>query len=528
MRKFTTLGLLCFVPFIATAQESGALRVKVVDGVSGRPVPDVTVVVFDQKRVPDQPAESRSSSSDERGVALFEGLPAGSYRLKVEHSGFGYSRNRIGRDSLQPLVEVLGGGGTVEQVCKLFPPGSISGKVVDAEGLPLRGVKVVAYTLEHLDGETKLREERSSVSGPEGLYRIAGLDSGFYRLRATPSPSTLGKQRESSFYPVGMDAQAAAPVVVLSGQESSGFDFKLLEVSAWPVEGKVSFEEPIASSVIYVERVESLGADKQRVSLNRDLTFRIPALTPGFYRMSALLSAATDDKTPRREAGSLDFTVKDSPVEGLLLPMRSRMVIRGTISAGRGTPLPPNLKITLRPIQTNGISLKPSESRPDGKGEFQFEGVAEGPHFLNIQGLPSGLYVKRMLSGTRDVLRAPFIPAAGESLEIEIAEGSAISGVSLAERDKPVAGAVIVMMPGENIASNTSWKWIEESQSKGQFRKNGIPPGVYRIAAFYSLDMAMLADVAYRRKVWNEGIELSFPERHGAVVQVLVKESPQP
>ncbi|MFN9429206.1 MAG: carboxypeptidase-like regulatory domain-containing protein [Acidobacteriota bacterium] len=128
MRKFTTLGLLCFAPFIAAAQESGALRVKVVDGVSGRPVPDVTVVVFDQKRVPDQPAESRSSSSDERGVALFEGLPARSYRLKVEHSGFAYSRNRIGRDSLQPLVEVLGGGGTVEQVCKLFPPARLAAR----------------------------------------------------------------------------------------------------------------------------------------------------------------------------------------------------------------------------------------------------------------------------------------------------------------------------------------------------------------------------------------------------------------
>jgi len=537
MRQMRFFLPLILASLAIAAPSKAILQVSVVDGVSGRPLGDASVTLraqlLGELSERDESRNAQSVNTDDSGVVRFEALMPGSYRLQVERAGYGYSRNRIGRDSSQPLIEIRENQTTLEHVCRLFPPGEISGKVRGSDGHPIGGVRIVAYTMEHLDGKAKLVEQKAGLSSRDGLYRITDLGSGLYRLRAVPPESPLAKQWIPNFYPSGDEALLATGIVVRAGQESSGIDFKLQESEVWPVTGTFSFSGVLISAAIYVEKMLTLGAGQYRAIVNRNHEFRVSALPPGEYRVRAVLSLMDSSGTPVREAGSQKFVVKDAAVAGLKLDVRRRFGLQGQVIRRGGTasealPLPDGLSIVSRPLPFHRVSLRWTRSQPNGKGQFEFRDLPEVPQMLTVQGLPREIYVKRIVLGTRDVLRLPFVPAPEERLEIELAEGSSLVGFASGEDAKPLSGAVVLLMRADGAGSNSDWKWIGETGANGDYLKSGIPPGVYRLCVFHSLDLALLDDPSYRKKIRDEGSGIAFPEAHGRIVKSRSREAPAP
>ena len=101
-------------------------RITVQDGATRKPIPQARVVV--------ESAQShllhRTETTDDSGVALFTGLPAGSYRATAQAQGY------IQRESvdLQPGAQLL---------VELEPGATISGSVRTPEGQPIEGASLI-------------------------------------------------------------------------------------------------------------------------------------------------------------------------------------------------------------------------------------------------------------------------------------------------------------------------------------------------------------------------------------------------
>lgn len=134
----------------------------------------------------------------------------------------------------------------------LAATGAISGTVTDAKTAePIEGIGVCAWMAE---GEEELAGCDFLTSG-DGSYVIAGLDPGEYKIEFWPR----GHPYEFQFYEGTQSWSQAKPVVVESGETTSGIDAELeptagiegtvvrsadgepveeVEVCAWPISGE--------------------------------------------------------------------------------------------------------------------------------------------------------------------------------------------------------------------------------------------------------------------------------------------------
>lgn len=152
--------------------ERGALVVGKVLLANGTPVPDAWV--------------SLAENGSTRGVASRADRPTdvlGQYRIDSAKPGARWLEVTSDRYRRQGrAVDVAAG---VNQLDFVLETGSleIAGRVIDTEGQPIAGARVL------LQGDSVFREEKS---GPEGELRFADLDPGTFRLEPS-APGYLGE-----------------------------------------------------------------------------------------------------------------------------------------------------------------------------------------------------------------------------------------------------------------------------------------------------------------------------------------------
>ena len=161
-------------PAIGTASIAG----RVVDAVTGRPVPGARVFASREPDVPNLPTRI----SDANGTFVLTELPAGSYRLGASRGGYlggEYGQRRPGGGSSRITLE--DGIRRADLVIRMWPDASISGRVVDERGEGVAGVPV--YALErHDDMDRYIVAGSSSTTNDLGEYRISRLKPGEYAV----------------------------------------------------------------------------------------------------------------------------------------------------------------------------------------------------------------------------------------------------------------------------------------------------------------------------------------------------------
>lgn len=158
-----------------------------------RPTPEFTVsVTAAGERVPDDPSEwgtrARSRETGSDGRILFDDLPPGRYVV----IGIGEA-GRAG-----PFEVVVEGGARAKLALQVQPAGIVEGVVRDEFGKPLTGIAVFVLNDDNF---------RMTQSGPDGVFRVSGLETGTYWVQAfdreralaaieNPKPDELGEPIE--------------------------------------------------------------------------------------------------------------------------------------------------------------------------------------------------------------------------------------------------------------------------------------------------------------------------------------------
>jgi hypothetical protein len=228
--------------------------------------------------------------SDSAGAFAFQNLARGSYSVvasKPQHvyepAGSTLSFNL--ENNLEDIVVMM------------KPLGVIEGQVKDGTGRPMRGVVIMAFERQVINGRNRLRQLRSTFTNDQGMYRMWKLPAGKVFLKATGRtggtllysteqvPSFVSYESFSPVYQDGVDQfENASPIELATGQHLRA-DFRLRLEKAYRIRGVVRNLQPkIAAKFELLRGNEDVTPSRATLNLSSG-AFEVHDVVAGTYRM---------------------------------------------------------------------------------------------------------------------------------------------------------------------------------------------------------------------------------------------------
>jgi hypothetical protein len=189
------LALVTAAPQPQRPKASGLVLGRVIDVKSGRPIAGAIVSLFGSASVPSPPRAGASAPrvmTNIDGQFVVRGLRKGTLFLVVTKGGYVDAMNGQRRPggSGQPL-QISDGQRITDVELRMWKYAVISGSVVDEAGEPIIGARVQAYARTFVAGRPRFTPSVAGSTDDRGMYRLAGLTPGDYRVAVTSSLVTL-------------------------------------------------------------------------------------------------------------------------------------------------------------------------------------------------------------------------------------------------------------------------------------------------------------------------------------------------
>jgi protocatechuate 3,4-dioxygenase beta subunit len=418
----------------------------------------------------------------------------------------------------------------------LVPVGTISGRVLDAEGQPVAALSVQA--------EQGGREQRSGMTDDRGQYRIGGLSPGKYRVRAVTqnlavppeirTDGTMEIQYADTFHPGAVDAKGATRVSVGPGSDVTGIDIRLVRTAIVRLAGRVSGMPEGATNVYLQVTQASGGGGSHGAQVKPNGSFEMWRPDPGKYTLRAMCY----DSGETMGSGTVEVEVGDSDIDNIALTLLAPEEIRGQLefedegakqapqmsggltgtqggsqAGSQGTPQAPPPRparvIMLRELSGMG-QWKTAEVSEDGV--FTIPKVMPGKYSVSLQVYPA--YVKSIRMG-ETASQGPVLNLSQGSggARVTVTLSSAFGEVSGTVRDDkgPLAGGRVVLQCTDNRSMSRS----AESQADGTYALKSVAPGTYKL---------LVMDESETRTITSEPSADDYDER-AETVEVRPKET---
>ena len=428
-------------------------------------------------------------------------------------------------------------------IVELEPEAHIVGHVQmpDMDGVERGQIQI--YRQEFQEGQPSWRMVDTVRIRATGEFRFADLPAGTYKLFTTEQmervPPIFNPRSQMfgyppAYFPNSRDFASATPIRLAAGATFE-VNISLLRREYYPVKISISSGAVAAGAAVVVYPQGhpgpgyELGFDPSEEAVRG-------FLPDGNY------TVRVSTRGPEGSSGTLNFTVRGGPVEGLALALIAHIALNV------------NLKREFQPDSSNveeqnsigdfgsrsknriAISLAFADdfgnSRTDYTGQGSeseqsqqtFRDISPGNYWMRFR--MSGGYVASASWGGTDLLRHPLVVGTdGTSTPIEVVlrdDGAEVSGM--------VREPGRENLPGKKDAaprpSNATVYFVPVGDSDGQFREvramNGqfglsqIPPGTYRLLAFANEQKGLdFLNPVEMRKFESKGLVLSLaPNQH--------------
>jgi hypothetical protein len=281
----------------------GRLAGAVSDAATGAPVVGARVTL---DLVVDTPngslgRESRQTTTDDSGRFSFDPLPAGSYQVGVEKTGFApYPEPSF--DKMPDRVTLGAERASASLTIALHKAAVLAGRIVSKTGEPEAGLQVSALKRTGLGGVMTFVPAGGADTNDLGEYRIAALPAGDYLIVASPhhgdpfttmptvSSTASSTTLAPTYFPGTTDQEGAQAVSLQAGQTATNLEFAIATVAAFRVSGvavdKSGAPSPNAMVMLMPDLRGGLFEPMMRMS-GEDGTFTFANVVPGTYRISA-------------------------------------------------------------------------------------------------------------------------------------------------------------------------------------------------------------------------------------------------
>jgi hypothetical protein len=476
---------------VAYQAESGSIEGTVVNGVTNAPVKRARITVL--RRTPG-PAP-QNVASDMEGRFRISGLEPGTYVLIANHHSYPIAFRGQGRTALSTVV--VAAGERAQVTLKLTPPSAISGTIIDAEGDPVSGCSVDAYTAEYENGTLKLLGRGQATSDDRGEYRISTLPPGAYYVHVRPPrpperfpllPKDAPRPPPAEiwpamFYPGAVEFSQASRVNLQPGAEMFGADFKLRPSRVTAVRGRLAGVPANARvTAINLIRNDSPLTRDHLTTTVRGAGFSFDAVLPGSYTLIA--SAIADGRT---YSAMLPLDVGARGVGELELTPMPAADIAGRIRFDGEPPKTNRTGVVLLHPASGAFGMV--SGLPTGEiaadGSFTVANVIPGPYRVHVANTGQNTFVKSILFAGQPVAPPLLNVAPGTAGPLDIVLSTALAEVTVTA-DAGADTIIVVIPEGPRKYIDTEHRVLSTFPSGSA--TVSLAPGKYKIAAVPEVD----------------------------------------
>lgn len=448
--------------------------------------------------VPQDEFLSSASVTDRNGDFVFSNVSAGTYYVVVNALDIvsPFSETAGGDRSLKLKVALgqiddgfsevtVDGRSEVKTEIRASRGGVITGRVLTETDEPIAKAQIKIFQIEN--GKVRLasapsgrdEDKRMFETDSRGVYRIAGLATGEYIVRAAesneggdPDDAAEGSYTNGSmmvaFYPRALQVQQATSVKVQQGSETKDVDIHFTERIAHRVSGTVLFGgKPVARADIKLLREEPetnrYPMDAAQASSNDQGQWELRTIPDGKYMLSVSGLLVGMVHTSDGGIGRVATTRRELIVEGgdltnLSVEIFEGANVKGTVAVEGGTAPSRRLMVKLDPTELELTAFDTIDADRYGilneKGAFEIAPLAAGSYRFGFFNLGT-YHVKSITLKGKDLLRSPIKLVAGQSLAgINIVLSSELVSVSgrvveKEDRTKPLSNATVLLIPVE-------------------------------------------------------------------------------
>jgi Carboxypeptidase regulatory-like domain len=508
--------------------------------------------------------EFQQTICDDEGVFKLTGLRSGAYIIQATLPGYVPLRSLAELQLHRPGDNVS---------INLVKGGVITGRVTDAFGESVAGVRVLPQLLRDVEGRRTSPQSAIPGSGmwgrltdDRGIYRIFGLDPGIYIVSVTGSAAPLfspgARRREApTYYPSG-GRETAVELTVRSGEEVAGIDIRQRSERGRSISGTLSgeLETDAVFNAIVVGLTNTTDGNIEAIApVIGSKKFALYGVSDGEYEITAHRFNESNERsasTPRR------LTVKGADISGIELKLLRLGSITGrvtiesintTVNCGKEEPaLPEEISVRTKHGDKDqitrdlpGLPFDLGEvtdlSVPNEKGEFILKNLESGRHRI-IADLPgenwfvrsitqtASVPVKRAAGAQLDIARNGILLKRGETqtgVNIVIATGAAsLRGrvVPAKEARSPVRMRVH-LIPAEVASADDALRYFETiTRNDNSFEFKHLAPGKYLLLA-RSLPGKEPLEAQYRPVAWD-AVERTKLRREAEVTKDVIELQP--
>ena len=482
-------GIPASIVLFAVPQQDAlaTLRGVVTEARTGAPAPNVSVGLQHGRR-------TRSVRTDPFGRFTFSDVPPGTIQLGLlsEISSAGVFRGRRAYMTVEPRQQIE------DLNILVTEDGIVTGRILTPDGAPAVGAVVqVARRGYEFGGRCTFEPVAQDRTDDRGLYRIFGLPSGEYYVRAGTSSSLS----QYTFFPGTRDPSAAQRVVVVDGEQTDRIDFALSKLVFMTVSGTIDLEKPPPVPVSFgidMQRTDQcavgLGATPSTASFNATIpatsgTFElIVSVAPtsqeaDWLRQRMMTLVSRWQGSDRLYAGRTTIQLSGQDLSGIRINVQPLMPLSGRIQVH-----PDSDPISLQSIQ---LAVFPStrsyvEQPVTADGTFIMPTQFVGRHYVLLENLSAGAYVVDIRSDGASVYGEGIVIAGTtpEPLEVILdSGGGVVEGRVLDSENRPAVFVAAVLVPTE-AGSNPLYYKTAGTDRNGMFRFHGVAPGDYRVLAW--------------------------------------------
>jgi hypothetical protein len=422
----------------------------------------------------------------------------GRYQIVPTLNGFVYLRpSRLKAPQTSAVwVQVREGQNVGDIQLRLVRQGTITGRVVDANGQSMPGMSMQLLRYQYDDYGTRSLAPIPGVSvrpvrmDDRGEYRFFGLPPGDYYVGTYPQP--VGP-RIGAYYPGTPDETKALPVHVGAGEEVRLNTMTLQQ--ARTVQVRFRFTEPPMGEPGLPGRTIGIGP-------NMELTLSASADGgPGQVILPAMKSGTYD--LMLRSGDQFYSSVKlDVGTENI---DREIVFIRGSYIAVRGW-------IEDASDQRAATTAFNCRIRSDSSTSYkrcvgQDGLLPQGRYWLELQDTAADTYVVSATVAGQDILRDGIPLEADSELDLVLASpGGVMQGIVRDSNGNTLSHAVVALVPDSPMRSAGPLYRSDISDIRGRFELRGIAPGSYRLFAWTELEGAAYRNPEFMKEFEERGM----------------------
>jgi hypothetical protein len=513
----------------AANETKGLVQGIVVQEPGGEGIPGVLVTLTNY-----------SATTDERGQFKIEGMKLGCYYM-VYLSRSGYVAN--GKTNREKWVKA--GQDTKDIVLHMAAAGGIGGRILDAEGHPMRNVSVEAVTAKSDGGAGRNWASRGDgITNELGEYQIANLSPGKYIVQTRPEypaplPSAGDKGTRKgrlvyakTYFPGTLDEHQAVMVEVPPGGSATA-NFGVQAGHAYRVSGAVAGLRLGGQRERKAELfLEGESEPDEQPDLTESGKFEFPTVLEGTYHARLIVfEEQKSNWVPLvNQTIGTPIEVNGADVVGLKLQVDMGGDVSGKFRAEGGEKIDwSQLYVNLLAVPKNeeeAAVVRGAQVKQDGS--FQIKDVPGSNYQLAVN-VPSeefrDYYTKSVLLGGSEVVDTGFAVSSGTVLDVVVStKGAEIEGTVVDGDGKPVDGAKVVTVPSSRELGRPNAYQFGETDENGHFLLCGLNPGGFLVLAFEEMPENVRApEFAQKYEGKGEQVELEQGRMKNAVLK-LIKE----